>query len=176
MSGTKNKLEAALYRVDDPEKRALYTAKGAWNDVFTITDAATDMEIETYNTNAEPGAPLRVAPLQEQDVWESRRAWRGVIDALNRGDMQATSDEKGKIENGQRAMRKREREQGAKGEAEGWEATFFRKVEGDAVFDRLAKPVGAVLGKEKTVGVWKFDQDKADRATKPYRGDLTPTG
>ena len=116
-----------------------------------------------------------MAPLEEQDPWESRRAWKGVIDALNRGNMQATSDEKGKVENGQRAMRKREREEGL-AEAEGWEPTFFRRVEGDEVFDRLAKPVGAELGKDKTVGVWKFDHAKAERARRPYRGDLTPTG
>lgn len=118
---------------------------------------------------------MKVAPLDEQDPWESRRAWRGVIAALNRGDMQATSDEKAKVENGQREMRKREKEQGT-AEAEGWEATFFSNVTGDPVFDRLAKPVAAELGKDKTVGVWKFDHDKARRARKPYQGDLTPTG
>jgi hypothetical protein len=179
MSGTKNSFEASLYRADDPEKKALYTAKGAWNDTFTIRDVASNADIETYTTNAEPAAPLIVAPVNEQDPWESRRAWSGVIDALNRGDMQATSDEKGKVERGQRAMRKREKEEaegGSKAEAEGWEPTFFTRAEGDEVFDRLAKPVGAELGKEKTVGVWKFDHERAGAARKPYRGDLTPTG
>jgi hypothetical protein len=174
MSGTKNRVEAKLYRAEDRE-RVLYTVKGAWNDQFTIVDAQTAAELETYDTNATPAAPLTVAPVAEQDPWESRRAWSGVIDALNRGDMQATSDEKGKVENGQRAMRKREKAAG-QAEAAGWEATFFRREEGDAVFDRLATPIGAQLNKQKTVGVWKFDDEKACRARKPYRGDLMPTG
>ena len=175
MSGKKNQFEARLYRTGDPEQKALYTAKGAWNDSFTIREATDDTNLETYNTNASPGAPLRVAPIQDQDPWESRRAWKGVIDALNRGDMQGTSDEKGKVENGQRAMRKREKAEG-RSETEGWQPAFFTRMEGDPVFDRLAKPVGAELGKEKTAGVWKFDQGKWSGATRPYRGDLTPTG
>lgn len=174
MSGTKNRFEAKLYRAEDREA-VLYTAKGAWNDQFTIFDAPTGAEMEMYDTNATPAAPLKVAPVEEQDPWESRRAWKGVIEALNRGDMQATSDEKGKVERGQRAMRMREKAEG-KAEAEGWEAMFFRREEGDPVFDRLATPIGAQLDKEKTVGVWKFDHEKARTARKPYRGDLTPTG
>jgi hypothetical protein len=93
-----------------------------------------------------------------------------VIDALNQGNMQATSDEKGKVEQGQRAMRKRQ----GLGEKE-WHATFFKNVDGDEVFEQLAEPIGAELGKEKTVGVWKFDHERARVVRKPYRGDLTPT-
>lgn len=176
MSGTKNRFEAKLYRAADKGK-VLYTAKGAWNDRFTIVDAQSGEEIETYTTNAIPPAPLKVAPVDQQDPWESRRAWRGVIEALNRGDMQATSDEKGKVERSQRAMRKKEKVEGkAAPEEGGWEPIFFTRVEADDAFERLAWPVGAVLRKEKTVGVWKFDHEKARAAQKPYRGTLTPTG
>jgi oxysterol-binding protein-related protein 9/10/11 len=170
MSGTKNRFEASLYHAGDADKKPLYTAKGGWNDRFTMHDVASNADLETYDTNAEPATPLNVAPIDEQDPWESRRAWRGVIDALNQGNMQATSDEKGKVEEGQRAMRKRQ----GLGEKE-WCATFFKNVDGDEVFERLAEPIGAELGKEKTVGVWKFDHEKARVARKPYRGDLTPT-
>jgi hypothetical protein len=170
MSGTKNRFEASLYRAGDADRKPLYTAKGGWNDRFTMHDVASGTDLETYDTNTEPAAPLNVAPIDEQDPWESRRAWRGVIDALNQGNMQATSDEKGKVEQGQRAMRKRQ----GLGEKE-WGAIFFKNVDGDEVFERLAEPIGAELGKEKTVGVWKFDHDRARVARKPYRGNLTPT-
>ena len=151
MSGTKNRFEASLYRAGDADKKPLYTAKGGWNDRFTMHDVASGTDLETYDTNTEPAAPLNVAPIDEQDPWESRRAWRGVIDALNQGNMQATSDEKGKVEQGQRAMRKRQ----GLGETE-WGAIFFKNVDGDEVFERLAEPIGAELGKEKTVGVWSL--------------------
>ena len=66
-----------------------------------------DEIIETYDANA-PDSRRRevsVAPLAEQDTWESRKAWADVISALRRGDMQDTSDAKSKIERAQRGMR-----------------------------------------------------------------------
>lgn len=46
--------------------------------------------------------------------------------------MDTTSTEKSIIENRQRAMRKTEKEQGKE-----WERKFFKRVEKDAVFERL---------------------------------------
>jgi len=171
MKGTKHKFEASLYRAEDTKRDPLYTATGTWNDTFTIHDNTTQTDLETYNTNAIPGAPLIVPPLSEQDPWESRRAWAGVIDALNHGDMRRTSDEKGKVEQGQREMRKKEETEGKK-----WQATFFTRTTEDPVFDRLAASIGVSLEADRTVGVWKFDHGKAKEAKPPYHGDLMPVG
>ena len=171
LTGTKNKFDATLYRADDAHKSALYTVSGTWNDKFTILDNENDREVETYHTNGSPAAALLVEPLSEQDPWESRKAWAGVFDALNHGQMQRTSDEKAKIEEGQRAMRKKENGKNVK-----WKPVFFSDVTHDDVFEKLAAPVGVKLEANRTVGVWKFDRGKAQEARKPYHGDLVPTG
>ena len=99
-----------------------------------------DEVIETYDANA-PDSRRRevsVAPLAEQDTWESRKAWADVISALRRGDMQSTSDAKSKIERAQRGMRKDEESKG-KGD---WERCFFTRTERDERFADLAKRAG----------------------------------
>ena len=171
LTGTKNKFDATLYRTDDSKKCPLYTVLGTWNDNFTIHDVENERDIETYHTNASRVAPLIVEPVSEQDPWESRKAWAEVIDALNHGQMQRTSDEKGKIEEGQRAMRKKEEAESLK-----WKTAFFSSVNEDPVFEKLALPIGGMLEDDRTIGVWKFDQSKAKEARKPYHGDLLPTG
>ena len=129
-----------------------------------------EQDLETYDTNAQKATAIIVADRAEQDPWESRRAWGHVIDALNRGNMQATSDEKGKVERAQRLMRKDEENAGTK-----WRQTFFRTVESDPLFKKLAAKAGNSLEVERTQGIWKFDRD-ALKKEKPYQGDLTPTG
>jgi hypothetical protein len=171
LTGTKNKFHATLYRASDLKKDPLYTVSGTWNDKFTIHDVENSREIETYDTNASSAAPLVVEPLSDQDPWESRKAWAAVIDALNHGEMQRTSDEKGKIEEGQRKMRKKEETGNLK-----WKTAFFSNVSEDLVFKRLAAPIGATVEADRTAGVWKFDHSKAKQARKPYHGDLVPTG
>lgn len=110
-----------------------------------------------------------MAPIEEQDLWESRRAWTGVHEALNRGDMQGTSDEKAKIEQGQREMRKREEAEGKK-----WKPKFFIDVKNDEGRQRSAVILDGTLQAEEDVGVWKFNPSV--KFEKPLHGDLTPTG
>ena len=126
-------------------------------------------DIETYDVNAKTPAALLVENITQQDAWESRKAWAGVIDALNRGDMQGTSDEKSKIEQAQRQMRKKEVSEKIK-----WHQAFFSPAQTDPIFEELAAPIGQQLHADKTVGVWKFDPQKAKSAKKPYHGDLKP--
>lgn len=148
----------------------LYTVDGHWNDTFTFHDNTAQTDLETFDTNAQPALPLDVPSLEHQDSWESRKAWAGVISALHAGNMQRTSDEKKKVEEGQRRMRKEEESKGVK-----WDQKFFTKEEDDVVWRALARN-GEELGVEKTVGVWRFDQGKKERAERPFRGSLTPTG
>lgn len=169
-SGKKNSFHASLYRSED-KKHLLYTVEGQWNDTFTFHDVANKQDIETFDTNAEQAAPLDVADLSQQDPWESRKAWAGVIDALNRGDMQGTSDAKSRVEEAQRRLRK---EEGSKGVQ--WQQAFFSKTDDDPLFDKLAASTGEKLQADTTVGVWKFDRQKAQNAKKPYHGELTPIG
>jgi oxysterol-binding protein-related protein 9/10/11 len=80
-------------------------------------------------------------------------------------------NEKSKLEEAQRAMRRKEVAQNIK-----WEPKFFSSTTGDSLFEKLASATGWQLHSDRTKGVWKFDREKAKQATKPYRGELTPLG
>ena len=168
-SGAKNSFEARMYRHDE-RSEILYTVSGQWNDKFTIHDVARDIDIETYDSASQTAAPLQVDDVERQDQWESRRAWQGVIESLNKGDMGGASRAKSKIEQGQRNMRKDEEKKGEK-----WKPAFYKNESGDPVFERLAAMVGAKLEADRTMGVWKLDREAVETLKKPYRGDLVPT-
>jgi hypothetical protein len=171
LSGKKNSFTAILYKESDGEKHPLYTADGQWSSSFTLRDASTKKEVETYVVNNTKTAPLTVAPLEEQDAYESRRAWHEVASAIERGDMDATSAAKSKIENAQREMRKKEKEEGRE-----WPRRFFKRIneKEDPMFMRLATMLdlthgnGAGIESDRTGGVWRFDKERAKDAKPPY--------
>jgi hypothetical protein len=88
--------------------------------------------IDTFDHAAIKPTALTIAPFEQQDHFESRKAWKKVADAITKGDLDTTSAEKSIIENRQRAMRKTEKEQGKE-----WERKFFKRVEKDSVFEKL---------------------------------------
>ncbi|RMY85598.1 hypothetical protein D0864_07271, partial [Hortaea werneckii] len=165
VSGSKNSLHATVYpHGKEKEKSAiLYTADGSWTDSFVIKDAK-KQTVDTYNAKREPKTPLQVAPIPDQDPLESRRAWQKVADAIQKGDMNATSTEKSIIEEQQRALRKKEA-----AEKREWERRFFRRADSHPVFEKLLKEVpGGSLEKDQTNGIWVFDADKAKDAKSPF--------
>ena len=155
LSGKKNSFTATLAHDSDPVK-ILYTIDGQWTGDFSIKDPRSKREVESYHVRQYRVCPLTVAPVEEQGELESRRAWKKVADAIERGDYEATGTEKSKIENAQRELRKREREEGRE-----WERRYFSKVEREEKFVKLAERAGGVLVEaEKTGGVWVFDKEK----------------
>src|SRR5690606_15926285 len=102
--------------------------------------------------------PLTIAPLEEQDPLESRRAWAKVQAAILKGDMDTTGIEKSKIENEQREMRKKEKEEGRE-----WERRYFTKVEENPIFTKLADKIGMQAEPDKTGGIWVYDEEKAKK-------------
>ncbi|KAL4882905.1 hypothetical protein BJY04DRAFT_186280 [Aspergillus karnatakaensis] len=166
LSGKKNTFNASLYKESDGEKKPLYTIDGQWSDSFTIKDARTKKEVETVSVRELTTTPLRLAPVEEQDIYESRRAWRDVASNIESGNMDAVSTAKGKIENAQRELRKTE-----KAENREWERRFFDRVEEDydPEFSALARKAGlTTLESDKTGGVWRFNAQKAAGAKPPY--------
>lgn len=137
---------------------------GQWSAGFSIKDAKTKKEIDSFDPVKSPTTKLTVPTIEEQDEMESRRAWQKVAIAIQKGDMDTTSAEKGRIENEQREMRKKEKEEGRE-----WERRFFSRTEKDAVFDALGKKIGETLDAEKTGGVWVWDATKAKDAKLPFR-------
>lgn len=166
LSGKKNTFSAILYKESEGEKKPLYTVDGQWSDAFVIKNTRTK-ESERYMVKAMKTTPLTLAPLEEQDLYESRRAWKDVASAIERGDMDAVSVAKTKIENAQRQLRKREKEEGRD-----WERRFFKRVDekGDDTFIQLAGMLdySGALESDKTGGIWRFDHDRAAGAKSPY--------
>ena len=169
LSGKKNSFIATLYPTGK-EKETLYTVEGQWTGEFSIKDSKTKHEIDSYSAKKIKTTPLTVPSLEQQDELESRRAWKKVADALNKGDMNATSDEKARIENSQRELRKKEQTEGRD-----WQRVFFTSVKGDETFDELLKPLGEKCEWEKTNGVWRFDVQKAHDAKPPFRPGTMPS-
>ncbi len=154
MSGKKNSFTAVLHR-EGREKDVLYTIEGQWSESFLIKDGKTKHVIETYNAKGTPTTPLTVAPTEEQDPLESRRAWRQVAAAIQKGDMDTTGAEKSLIENQQRELRRKEQTEGRE-----WDRRYFTRVSKDPVFDALAPKIGERSEPEKTGGIWRWDEKK----------------
>ncbi|KIX95576.1 uncharacterized protein Z520_08696 [Fonsecaea multimorphosa CBS 102226] len=171
-SDRKHSFEARVYRDDDGhDAPPLYTVSGHWDAQFVIHDARRNLEIETFDVAAATTTPLVTEPLAEQDPWESRRAWRGVREALQRGDMQAAADAKAKVENGQREMRKTDNN------GKHWQRLFFEPAgQTDEIAASLARKVGLTLRPEDTVAAWRFRRREWEEGLfrKPYHGDLMP--
>lgn len=167
LSGQKNHLHAEVHKSGSPDP--LYTLEGTWNESFTIHDNVADTPMETFSIAAQAFVPPTLAPLDLQDPYESHRAWRDVVSALAKGDMQGVSDAKSKIEQAQRLQRKRD------GDGNSWERKFFVKIDKDEVFDRLARLTdGKQHARDAQFGFWKFDRSRLEGARKPFHGETRP--
>lgn len=173
--GKKNTFEARMYRKDDPKKTSLYEVAGVWSEGWVIKDSRTGDVLEKYDVDAVENrpAPMDMVPIEKQDPWESRNAWGGVINALDRGDFRETVLEKSKLEQAQRRMRAEEKQEGRT-----WEPLMFKSKEGEEhdIFHRLAEGTSWKLNDDKTKGVWRVDDAKVTRTQRPFRGGLTPLG
>lgn len=171
LSGKKNTFTAVLYNEREGEKHPLYTADGQWSNSFTLRDGRTKKEVETFTVSNMKTTPLTLAPLEEQDAYETRNAWKDVASAIERGDMDATSAAKSKIEVAQRQLRKKEKEQNKE-----WQRRFFKRIneKEDENFMRLATMLDLTAGNcagiesDRTGGVWRFDKARAAGAKPPY--------
>ena len=176
LSGRKHRLSARLYRADYPEED-LYTTTGQWCNDLVFKDVKKGSIVDSSHVRLAPHIPLTVAELADQDPWESRRAWSDVAKAITSGDMRGTAQAKALIEQGQRKMRVDERSEGRV-----WRQRFFGNVglEGGAQVEDFVRRVqereGLDLGLERTLGVWRFDEERAGKAERPFHGELTPTG
>ncbi|SMY20792.1 unnamed protein product [Zymoseptoria tritici ST99CH_1A5] len=165
VSGTKNSVTAIVYPHGKEKSKSsvLFTAEGSWTDTITFKDSSKNV-VYTLDTKKEPKSTLQVRDIANQDPLESRRAWLKVSEAIQKGDMNLTSQEKTKIEEFQRAQRKKEAAEGRE-----WERTFFCKANGLPTFEKLIKEVPhGSLESDQTGGVWVFDENKAKNAQPPY--------
>ncbi|KAJ5429787.1 hypothetical protein N7491_006803 [Penicillium cf. griseofulvum] len=147
-------------------KKNTFSAKGQWSGKFSIKDARTKDVIDTWDSKENPVTPLALAPLEQQDLYESRRAWSDVAANIQKGDMDAVSGYKSRIETAQRELRRIEKEEGRE-----WVRRFFNRIDegaDDPQIQRLAKLADLTFEADKTGGVWRFDAQKAVGAHPPY--------
>lgn len=168
-SGVKNAFRAVTYQKSDRAKTPIYTVEGQWSDKFDVIHSGT--VLETIDTAAPP--PTVIYP-DIKDNWETRSAWKSTIEALKGGNTKIAGVEKSKLEEAQRALRRKEAVQ----EKE-WKPIFFStkdQNEGQSSFKNLARETSWQLHYEKTKGIWSFDAEKAKRAATPFHQSITPYG
>lgn len=155
LKGKKNSFIAKLYKTGESGK-PFRVVEGQWqNGDFDVRDMSSNRLLNIESTESYPLTSLVVAPIEEQDPLESRRAWHKVAQAIEKGDMNTVSAEKTKIEEEQRAMRKTEEVEGIV-----WPTRYFTKVENWPVLESLAKQIDVDLQLEGTRGMWKWDEVK----------------
>jgi oxysterol-binding protein-related protein 9/10/11 len=177
LSGKKNTFTASLWKDgESSESHPLYSVDGQWSDAFTIKqgDSKKGKQVDSFKPADIKLAKLLVAPPEEQDVLESRRAWSQVAQNIEKGDMDAVAHFKSRIENAQRALRKKEQE-----EKREWQRVFFSQADPkdqlEVDFQKLVKVLTSQglnswegPAPEKTAGVWRYDEAKAQKAQKPF--------
>lgn len=171
LAGKKNGLHAAVFAADDAKRKSpLYSLEGTWNSTFTVKDEKSGSVIEEFDTNAHPPLPVQVPDESMMDPWESRKAWKGTIAALNGGQMQAVAAEKSKIEEGQRAMRRQDEKEGRV-----WKPLFFEKVSGDQKFEKLRAMAQGDAEMDGAQGLWRWvGNERAEKVDRPFHGGSVP--
>jgi hypothetical protein len=152
ISGVPNSFSAVITK--DGADKPIYTAEGQWSGEFLAKDARTGKTVMNLHTGSLKRRELNVKPIEQQKEWESRRAWRYVSEAINENDIFRIGKEKAKIENEQREMRKREKEQG-----KSWQRRFFKRVTRDRLAEELAGKLDDVK-LEMPGGIWVWDEEK----------------
>lgn len=167
LSGKKNSVVATLYPTGK-EKEVLYNVTGQWTKEFEIYEGPAKKNspttlVATYDAVATAQTDLKVVEVEKQYPLESRRAWAKVAKAIQAGDMDTVSIEKGKIEQAQRDLRNKERS-----EERSWERRYFSAVTtDDLVLKELGEAAGVPLNgdQDKTGGIWRFDTEKFAKAS-----------
>jgi len=156
ISGVSNSFSAVITKdgVNGGEGKPIYTAEGQWSGEFLAKDARTGKTVMSLDTGTLKRRELNVKPIEQQKEWESRKAWRYVSEAIDENDMFRIGKEKAKIENEQREMRKREKEQG-----KSWQRRFFKRVTRDRLAEELAGKLDDVK-LDMPGGIWVWDEEK----------------
>ncbi|KAK2609068.1 Oxysterol-binding protein 4 [Conoideocrella luteorostrata] len=167
LSGKKNSVTAILYPTGK-EKEVLFNVTGQWTKEFEIYEGpakknSSSTLVATYDAIGTAQTDLKIAEVNQQYPLESRRAWAKVAEAIQAGDMDAVSVEKGKIEQAQRDLRNKE-----KLEDRSWDRRYFSAATGeDEILKKLGPAAGVALNgdQDKTGGLWRFDPVKAANAS-----------
>ncbi|GAV30244.1 hypothetical protein PMKS-003754 [Pichia membranifaciens] len=130
-SGKKNSFKARIFKnYEDSLKKekALYTISGQWSEKSAIakgSSSPSSSKGETFfDASNYEAQHLTVKPIEDQHPLESRKAWKDVAEAIRKGDFDLIHEEKSKLENKQRELRKAEEASNAK-----WARRWFDEVD-----------------------------------------------
>jgi hypothetical protein len=151
--GQKNQVVAEVFAPDNRDK-PLYRITGQWTGTLTIQDAS-KTTLEEFHVDQIPISTLKVAPIEEQTPWESRRAWWKVTQGIKNHDIEKVYAHKSAIEESQRRRRLEEEKQGVE-----WNRLFFtQSVKRDDTAASLLATIPESLDgidTTKTNGAWRF--------------------
>ncbi|KAF5023644.1 hypothetical protein F66182_4298 [Fusarium sp. NRRL 66182] len=157
-TGKRNSFKARVYHKGEPDK-ICYHVSGVWSEGWKITDGNGKL-VEIYEVDQRSTAPIQLDPVEKQDPRESRRAWRDVISALERGDYRAATAAKQEVEERERQKRSEEKAHGNV-----WEPLLFQSKPGDEhqVFHHLSQGTNWELLETETKGVWTINDAKLEQ-------------
>ncbi|GAA5822874.1 hypothetical protein JCM10212_002915 [Sporobolomyces blumeae] len=116
---------------------ALYTISGVWSggESAFVKPSKAGLEGQVFLNADEEGirSKIDVRPVEEQEEYESRRAWKAVADGIRKGDFDAASTAKSALENAERQKRK---DEAAAGTA--FQLRLFNKLDNDPEYRQLA--------------------------------------
>jgi len=81
--------------------QVLYTISGVWSggESSFVKPSKSGFEGQVFlNADENNTTPIQVAPIEQQQEYESRRAWKAVADGIRRGDFDAASTAKSALE------------------------------------------------------------------------------
>ncbi|CAN3368369.1 oxysterol-binding protein homolog 4 [Diutina catenulata] len=135
VTGKKNTFKARIYNdafSSGKKEKALVTIAGQWSGSSYIAKGSTSPTSKNelfYDAKSQNPEKLVVKPLDKQHHLESRHAWQKVAEAVKEGNYDKIHQEKSKIEEEQREMRKKEQSAGTAWTTR-WFDTFDYNEEG----------------------------------------------
>ncbi|KAK8061702.1 hypothetical protein PG994_008068 [Apiospora phragmitis] len=152
--GTRNSVGATLVNLRE-DSRPLFEVTGQWNGAMKVKDLRDGSVADEFHADHVARSELRLKPVAEQSPWESRRAWSRVHAGIRDANLARVSAARADIEEGQRAMRRAEKQAGVE-----WPRMFFHNTDRCQEYEVLARaipdPERRALQLERTAGVWKF--------------------
>jgi hypothetical protein len=128
-TGTYNGLKGKIKKQSTGE--VLYTVGGKWSEQIILTSAAKKATpVVWFDAHAAVVHDKVVAPEEDQDEYESRRLWSKVTEGITKGDLDLATEEKGKIEDTQRANLRMRQAEGVE-----WIPRFFQQTSGNGLLN-----------------------------------------
>nr|CRX79134.1 hypothetical protein ls5930a1_00162 [Leucosporidium scottii]CRX79211.1 hypothetical protein ls5931a1_00036 [Leucosporidium scottii] len=113
---------------------AIYVVSGEWTgESHYVKGSPATHEGKLFLNASGPTTPINVKPVEEQNEFESRRAWKAVADGIRKGDFDAASVAKTALENSERQKRKDEAAAGTP-----FQTRLFTTVHNDPEYHKLA--------------------------------------